>query len=233
MIDPATRRSWRLAVARHRRLLAAACLAASVSAGIQALRPEDPRTTRVWVAAADLAAGHAVQPGDLTAASWASGSVPTGVTDPDTALGRRLATPLLRGEPLTQGRLVGPGLLEGQAPGTLAVAIRPAEPATIAMVRPGDLVDVLSASPGPGSDLGHSSGGIFEPTAGVSQPARIIARRILVLAIVSSMTTQASLFGSAGEQSDAAVVVAVNDETAIALASAVTEGPLTLALRKP
>ena len=72
------------------------------------------RRSPVLVAAHDLPGGSPVAGGDLVAREYAEGTQPSGtVTDPHAAVGRVLAAPLREGEPLTDVRLVGPGLLDG------------------------------------------------------------------------------------------------------------------------
>jgi pilus assembly protein CpaB len=138
------RRGLRLAVARHRRLLAAGAAAAAVAAGVQSLSPSPPSTRRVWVAARDLPAGHRLGDGDLQLAALPTGSVPDGSTGTASGTGQVLAAPVRRGEPVTDVRLLGPGLLAGRPEGTVAVTVRVADPAATAAVRAGSRVDVLA-----------------------------------------------------------------------------------------
>lgn len=206
------RRSLRLAVARHRRLLAAGATAAAVAATIQALVPSPPPVRTVWVAARDLPAGHRLGGGDLRRVSLPAGAVPDGTLPADAtpagaavgaggadgadgADGAVLAAPVRRGEPVTDVRLLGPGLLAGRPPGTVAVTVRVADPAAAVAVRAGSRVDVLAlpvagaegwspqdgaalvasgalvlalpgaVDPGTGGGSGGLGGGLFDPPA--------------------------------------------------------------------
>lgn len=135
----------RRAVARHRLLLSAGLAAAAVAAGLTAVAPAADPGVVVLTAARDLVAGAPLSPEDLVAVALPAAAVPSGaLADADAALGRLVAGPVRRGEPLTDVRLLGAALAGG---GQVAVPVRVAEPATAALVRAGDLVDVLSASP--------------------------------------------------------------------------------------
>lgn len=137
------RRSLRLAVARHRRLLAASSVAAAVAAAVQGMAPAPPPQQAVWVAARDLPAGHRLSGGDLRRIAVPPAAVPDGAAG-RAAEGEVLAAPLRRGEPLTDVRLLGPGLLAGRPDGTVAVTVRVADPLATVAVRAGSRVDVLA-----------------------------------------------------------------------------------------
>jgi Flp pilus assembly protein CpaB len=141
-------RRLRRAVARHRRLVAAGLAAAAVLAALTAVRPAAPATATVWVAARDLSGGVPLSAGDLRPAAIAHDLVPAGaVPDGAAVAGRTLAAPLRRGEALTDVRLVGGALAEGYGAGLVAAPVRLADGAAAALLRPGDLIDVLAADP--------------------------------------------------------------------------------------
>lgn len=185
------------AVARHRALLAAGLAAASVAAGLSAVVPTPPPTVAVLSAARDLAAGTVLTPEDLARAELPRALVPAGaLVDVTAVAGRLVAGPVRRGEPLTDVRLLGAGLLP---PGSdVAVPVRLAEPATGALVRAGDTVDVLSAA-----------------EAGAS----VVATRLAVLSVPD-------LGDAAGE--GALVVVAASRSAAARLAAAAVTGRLSV-----
>ena len=139
-------RELRRALARHRVLLSCGLAAASVATAISALAPPPTATSAVVVAARDLPGGHELRPDDLATTQLPASSVPDGaLADLSSAAERLLAGPVRAGEPLTDVRLLGAGLLP---PGPeVAAPVRVAEPATAALVRAGDVVDVLSAAP--------------------------------------------------------------------------------------
>src|SRR5690606_18100247 len=143
----AWRRELRRAVLVRRRLLAALLAALAVVLAVQAARAE-PETRPVVVAAGDLAAGEVLSTGDLETVEMAAALVPDGAVDPASPpVGRTVAGPIRAGEPLTDVRLVQPGLLAGFEPGTVLTTIRVDDPAAAALVRPGDRVDVIGSDP--------------------------------------------------------------------------------------
>src|SRR5689334_11538882 len=98
----------RRAVLRRRRLLAAVLLAIAVAAGLRVVAAPAPVTVAVLAAGRDLPAGTLLEGDDLTRVALPPGGVPDGATTGlGDAVGRTLAAPLRRGEPLTDVRLVG------------------------------------------------------------------------------------------------------------------------------
>lgn len=139
-------RDVRRALARHRLLLACGLAAASVAAGLSAVAPAPLPTVGVVAAARDLPGGSVIEGDDLTTIALPEQLVPAAALhDPASAVGRLVAGPVRAGEALTDVRLLGAGLLP--AGPEVAAPVRVAEPATAALVRAGDVVDVLSASP--------------------------------------------------------------------------------------
>ena len=136
------RRRVRRRVLGHRRLLSALCVAGAVLAGLQAAAPPPPRTVPVLTAARDLPAGTLLTDADLVATEFRPDSAPDGSATRSAAVGRTLAGPLRRGEPVTDVRLVAPSLLRGY-PGLVAVPVRIPDPGTVALLRVGDRVDLL------------------------------------------------------------------------------------------
>lgn len=141
-------RPVRRAVLARRRLLAAVLAAAAVAAGLRAASEPPPPTVAVRVAARDVPAGTVLTPGDLTTAAFAVGSVPDDLAA--AAVGRVLASPLRRGEPVTDVRLVGPVLSEGH-PGRVALPVRLPDAGMAGLLRVGDLIDLVAADPQGGS----------------------------------------------------------------------------------
>lgn len=190
------------AASRHRALLAAGLAAAAVASGLSAVAPAAAPTVPVLTAARDLAAGAVLAADDLEPAAVPRDLVPDGALgDPAAAVGRVVAGPVRRGEPLTDVRLLGAALLP--AGGSVAVPVRLAEPATGALVRAGDVVDVLSASPEGGS------------------AAAVVATGLSVLSVPD-------LQDAAGE--GALVVVAATRTVAARLAAAAVTGRLSVAV---
>jgi Flp pilus assembly protein CpaB len=132
------------ATRRHRGLLSAGLAAAAVAAALPTLAPPAPPTVQLVAAAHDLAAGTPLAAADLRVVSWPRSVAPAGaLATVDDVVGRVLAGPVRTGEALTDVRLIGAALL---ARGTKLVAapVRLADPATAALLRAGDHVDVLA-----------------------------------------------------------------------------------------
>lgn len=131
----------------HRRLLAFLLTAAAVVVGLDAARPAPPTTITMAVAARDLPAGTVLTSSDLTSVKVPPGGVPDDlVADPQ---GTTLATPVRRGEPVTDVRVVGPRLTAGH-PELTALPVRFADAEMAALLRAGDRVRLYSTDPASG-----------------------------------------------------------------------------------
>jgi Flp pilus assembly protein CpaB len=162
--------SVRRAVLRRRRVLAAVLTAVAVAAGLHSVTAPPPPRTDVLVAARDLPGGTVLAPGDLTPVPFAPGSVPDDLVTSTT--GRTLAAPVRRGEPVTDVRLVGPGLADGH-PGLTAVPVRLPDAGMVGLLAAGDRIDLVAADP-------EGSG------------ARVVAAGVPVLAVPGAPTDAAS-----------------------------------------
>ena len=138
------------AIAVRRRLLAALCAGGAAAGALTVVAPAPPATTRVLAAARELAPGRALAAGDVHTLELPPDAVPDGALGPDAAvLGRVVTGPVRRGEPLTDVRLLGLELLAALPGGDqVAVPVRIADPAAVALLRTGDRVDVLAATEG-------------------------------------------------------------------------------------
>jgi len=129
---------------KHRALVAGALTATGVLAALPALAPSAGPSVLVVAAAHDLQPGHPLTAGDLTTVALPQDLVPAGaLTTVAAALGHAAAGAVRRGEPLTDVRLLGAGLLQGA--GLVAAPVRLADPAALALLHAGDRVDVLAA----------------------------------------------------------------------------------------
>lgn len=174
-LAPATRRRLRRIRWRTRRPLAALCAGIAALLAVQQLRPADPPTVPVLVAARDLAAGAELTardvvrqavPVDLVPAAW-PGTGPTESAGVGGLAGRRLAVPVPAGLPLVPGLLV-PDDATGP-PGTVVVPVRFADPGVASVLRPGVLVDVVAAPAVDGADperLARAATVLGLPTSG-------------------------------------------------------------------
>lgn len=168
-------RALHRAASRHRVLLAAGLAAAAVAFGLTAVSPEPEPGIPVLTAVRDLAAGSPLTAADVVTVAVPRSIAPAGaLSTAEQVSGRLLTGPVRRGEPLTDVRLLGTGLLDAPddsragdatapataAPGEeVAVPVRVAEAAAGALVRPGDRVDVLAASADSGPTAAVLAGG--------------------------------------------------------------------------
>jgi Flp pilus assembly protein CpaB len=204
--------AWRRALARHRRLLAAGLAAGAVAAGLDAVAPAPPATSPVVVAARDLAGGRPLAAGDLTLAALPPATVPDGASaSPAGMVGRSLAGPVRRGEPVTDVRLLGPSLVAEHGPRYVAAPVRVADPGAVALLRPGDRVDVLAAAVDPA-------------LASAAGAASVVAADAEVLAVPAPLETGDAVEG-------ALVVLATRHDTAAELAAAQVRARLSVVLR--
>jgi Flp pilus assembly protein CpaB len=173
--------------------------------------PVRPADVEVVVAAADLGAGAVLGVADLTLATIPAAAVPDGVVaGVDQVIGEVLAGPLRRGEPVTDVRVVGPGLWSQVPAGQVAAPVRLADLAVATLLRPGDRVDVLA-------------------TAADAGAAEVVAAGALV---VSAPPAEAPDPLSA-DRDAGLLVLAVPAETAARLAAAAINSTLTVTLGPP
>lgn len=183
--------SVRRAVLRRRRTLAVLCTVAAVAAGVRAAAPPAAPTVEVLVAASDLPAGARLDSGDLGTIALAPDAVPDGaLRETDDATGSILAAPVRAGEPVTDVRLVGPGLAEG-APGTVALPVRLSDAAQAGLLEVGDAIDLLATDPESRSTITVASGALVLAVPDVEQDAPdAIPGRIVVLGIPAAAVAE-------------------------------------------
>jgi Flp pilus assembly protein CpaB len=141
--------------------------AGAVLTALPVLAPSAGETVTVVTAARDLAAGAALTNEDVTTVALPKSVAPEGVlAEPEDVLGRAVSGAVRRGEPLTDVRLLGSGLL--QTAGLVAAPVRLADTATVALLHAGDHVDVLAAPTSPD---------------GQTSSADTVARALQVLAV--------------------------------------------------
>lgn len=130
-------------------------------AGNQLHPAAQPSTTKIVMAAHDLAIGALVKDTDLTTSDWV-GPLPKGaVSVKDPVLGRGVVSQIYQGEPVLDNRLApvgsGGGLAATIRQGMRACAVRVDDVVGVAgFVLPGMHVDVLinGSAPGPGAGTG-------------------------------------------------------------------------------
>jgi Flp pilus assembly protein CpaB len=194
-------------VLARRRLIAAILVALAVLTGIRATAAPPAPTTPVVVAGADLAGGSPVRRRDLRVVPYPADAVPTGaVARVHGLVGRVLAAPLRRGEPVTDVRLVAPGLLAGY-PGTVAAPVRVADRGAVRLLEVGDRVDLIATRP----DGGEAS---------------VVVGRAPVVAVPRGGRHED------GMTTGGLVVVAVSSDRALALAAASVTSVLSVTLNR-
>lgn len=199
---------------RNRRLAVALLLCLAAGLVVQQLTPAPADTVKALAAARDLPAGETLAPDDLLMLDIPRGIVPGGSFSTRAELqGRQLAVALRGGQILTDAQLLGPGLLAGSPPGSAAVPLRMADPASIQLVSPGQLVNVVMTS---GNSIDQSAA------------SRLLAAGVPVL-WTSSHAGKSSLWLDAGE-TEGLMVVAADAEQAQRLAGASTQGKLFFVL---
>jgi Flp pilus assembly protein CpaB len=200
-------RRGRRAILARRRMLAALLAALAVLTGVRAATAPPEPTARVLVARTDLPGGAALRAGDVHSVPLPVDVVPSGsMTDPQQVVGRVLAAPLRRHEPVTDVRLVAPAMLAGY-PGRVAAPVRVADAATVALLEVGDRVDLVAAAPEGGD-------------------ASVVVPRAPVVAVPAPAPRDAGLVPGG------LLVVAVTEEEAIRLATASVRYVLSVLLTR-
>jgi len=195
-------RALRRFLGRRHRLIATVVAATAMGCALLALR-QDTASVTVLVAARDLPGG-VLGAADLIPAPLRPGTAPDGALRPGTPFaGKVLTGPARRGEPLTDVRLLGPGLLAAHGRGTVATPVRVADPETTRLLSPGDTVDVIAAT------------SAWEGTA----PATVVAEDVTVLATPAGESERGAL-----------VVLATTSAQATELASAQAGGRLSITI---
>ncbi|XAS63300.1 RcpC/CpaB family pilus assembly protein [Micrococcaceae bacterium Sec5.8] len=200
---------------RNRRLAVALLLCLAAALTVQQLTPAPADSVSAVAAARDLPAGETLSPDDLTLLSVPHALVPAGSSygSTDALQGQQLAVALRQGQLLSDSQLLGPGLLAGSRPGSAAVPLRMADPASIQLLSPGQLVNVVM-----------TSGDAFDQPAS----SQVLAAAVPVL-WTSGRGSDAGPWAGAGDI-DGLLVVAADAEQARRLAGASTQGKLFFVL---
>lgn len=198
-----------------RRLLAAglllAALTLSMTEGETARAPAGEPTAPALVAGRDLPPGHVLAAADLSTREWPVSLLPRGVLSPgEEPLGRVLSAALATGDPVTDLRLLGPGLYDALDPGLRAVPVRLTDAGVSALLRPGDRIDLYAVDAGPGAE---------------GADGQLVAADALVLGVPGM---QDSVIGEG-----AIVVVAVSQSDATHLVGAAYSRSLAVTLAPP
>lgn len=199
------------AVSWHRRKLAVLCAIAAVLCTVAAISPPESETVPVVVAARDLEGGRALNAEDLRVARYPAALAPADtITDPAEITGRWLITAAGSGSPIGNRAVLAPRGMQAGV-GHVLVPVRLADPAVIALLRVGDVVDVLA---------GPADGG----------PARAVASAVRVMALPGS-ETPAGPFGGMGGDAERLVILEASPSEAGELVQAAARDRITVVLR--
>ncbi|MGY2873615.1 pilus assembly protein CpaB [Marmoricola sp. URHA0025 HA25] len=170
----------------HRRVLGGSLAALAVWLVFQSASTPPPATEPVWTAAHDLPSGTVLSRGDLARTGFAPGSVPVAaVRSVGAVIGRTLATPLGRGEPITAGHLTGTEGLAGY-PGRSAVAVRIPDTDVAALLTPGQRVALVASDPQGGQQperVADDAAVLAVPERGAGAAAGSLGGRLVVFAV--------------------------------------------------
>jgi Flp pilus assembly protein CpaB len=216
-VTPEPVRRWLRDVMRtaqwHRRVLAAALLAAAMAVGLNVLAPPAADTEPVLAAARDLAPGRPLTPDDVEVVQRPADQLPTGaLVSVAEAAGSTLLTGMRAGELLIDVRLAGEAAVGSLPDGQVATPVRIADPTAVRLLSPGDVIDVLAAGApdGPGGD------------------ARLVASAVRVMTV----PRPAEDAWGANLGDGALVLLATTPSTAARLAGAAVTDRLSFVLRR-
>lgn len=148
LLGPSRRARWRRWALR--RVTAVVCAIAAVLLLVGVVRPPPPATTEITVAARELPGGALLEATDLrTVAVVRDTSRVATVDDPAQVVGRRLASRMDRGEPVTTTRLVPRSPADGAPPGTVAAHVLIADERSLDLVSAGRRVTLFPDTGGP------------------------------------------------------------------------------------
>jgi Flp pilus assembly protein CpaB len=195
---------------------AAAVLCLLMALGTLATRGKPGRipTVPTVVASHAVPAGALLTAPDLKLAAWPANAAPAGISRTITAIvGRRVASTVSRGMPVTQTDLLEPAIAEALAGGQAAITVELATSNQLALLRPGEHVDLYpSAATGQIPDAG--------PTADTSP----VARNAEVLSVLPPSATT--------PDARAALVIATDRASAAHIAG-VASAPFVATLVQP
>jgi Flp pilus assembly protein CpaB len=211
------RQSLNFWVSRNRRLTVALLLCLATGISVQQLTPASEQRVSILVAAHDLAAGTSLTVSDFTTVGVPPDLAISGALEDHVSLvGRQLASPLTKGQIPTESNLLGPGLLTGAPVGSAAVPLRMADPSSIQLLSPGQLVNVVLTAAGSYDE---------------SRQTEVLAASVPVLWTSAQGGKPGQWLGTS--DTDGLMVVAADPPQAEKLAGASTQGKLFFVLVNP
>jgi pilus assembly protein CpaB len=188
----------------HRRKLAVVAAVATVLTGLSAAAPEGPATTTVVKVKSQLPAGMLLSASDLVLDRVIASDVPEGVlTDPNELVGKTLAAPVAQNQMMTLLNVIS--ARTSVRPGHVIAPLRLGDAALTALLRPGDVVDVVAADPEGGD------------------PATVVASNVRVVTVPEAPNDRASPGPDGG-----LVLIDVDSRTAAIVAQAAASATLSI-----
>jgi pilus assembly protein CpaB len=187
------------------RKLAVLAVLAAVLTGISAAAPDGPPKTTVVRTATQLPGGTRLSSADLEIDEVVIDDAPEGaVNDPADLVGRTLAAPAAKGQIMTE---FATSARDPTGRGHVLAPLRLADPEVVALLRAGDVVDVLAADP-------------------QSEQAYVAGRAVRVVTVPQPPDSTGN-----ADSAGALVLVEVDQETARVLARAAVAATLTVIWR--
>lgn len=209
---PSREARWRRS--RGRRVLAGLLSGCAVLAVVGAVRPADPPTYAVTVAAHDLTAGQRLDTSDVRENRWAAGDRVPGLLSSSAAAGKVLTAPIRAGEPVTAARVRSARSWPSLPQDRVVIDVSSSDRALVRVLQPGDRVDLI--------DTGK---------------ARTVASAVSVVSVPDASTLDTEDHLTVTSTDAASVLVAVTPTQAAAIGSAASArsgglgGGIQLALR--
>ena len=191
------------------------------------LAPPPAATVPVTVAARSLARSAVIVQEDLTVVRMAVDLAPEGaVADPAELVGRSVASSLPRGLPVVGPLLHGTRFGVEPPAGTVVVAVTLAQGTATALLRPGDVIDLVVPS---GAGMARADdGGPGALSDGAATPEAVPAATGALVVQVGSpeQPSAGGLLDAGGGAGEIVTLVAVTPAEGRALAAATAWGPL-------
>lgn len=209
---PSREARWRRS--RGRRVLAGLLGGCAVLAVVGAVRPSDPPSYPVTVAAHDLTAGQRLGASDVRQVRWSAADRVPGLLDAAAAAGKVLTAPIRAGEPVTSARVRAARSWPSLPKDRVVIGVSSSDRALMRVLQPGDRVDLI--------DTGK---------------ARTVAIGVSVVSVPDGSTRGAEEHLTVSSTDAASVLVAVTPRQAAAVGSAAVArsgglgGGIQLALR--
>lgn len=184
----------------------ALALAISVAAQsvISLLSEQNPATTQIVVAAADLSTGDELTQADIKIANLPKKFLPEGTIDsPESVIGKRIVAPLPSGAPVLSQQLFTSAFAANPPKGTVITGISLDDPITLSILQPGDSIQLYA----PPSQTDEST------------EAQLLTRFATVVAVESS-NAQKNILNTSHTTGNIYVAIPENDTNAIIAFSA-------------